>query len=299
MPRVGLFGGVTIALEDTMVSSSLGQRADELFAYLTLHSGMPHRREKLAELVWPEKAEQRSRSSLNTTIWRINGLLRSIGVESHIRLESATHASIMLQLSTEVYVDCHALRQSVRESELAVRDRGSLSVSERFALSADLEGYAGVFLEGHDSDWVLRERERLHCLYIRGQALLMHDLTRDGRFEEALECGRAILATDEMREAVQREVMWLYVMNGQRSEAIAQYRKFRARAKKELGIEPMSETTALYQHVLSDADSMAVAPTDRALASLDRATIRSFLRQCGHSRASVYSALVARDSQEI
>ena len=229
----------------------------------------------------------------------INGLLESTGLKKHILLDSAAHASIKLEFSPQVYIDCHSLQENVRRSELAVRDKGSLSSGERQALRADMNHYAGMFLEGHDSEWVLRERERLHCLYIRGQTLLMHDLTRQGRYEEALECGRAILAGDEMREVVQREVMWLYVMNGQRGEAIAQYRKCHARMKEELGIEPMSETTALYQHILSDNDRMVLPPSDRNMASPDMATIRSFLRQCERNRASMYSALVHRDPREI
>jgi DNA-binding SARP family transcriptional activator len=299
MPQVCLFGGMTLRLEDgSIVPSSLGQRAHELFAYLTLYEGMLHRREKLAELVWPDKGNQRSRSCLNTTIWRIHALLDSAGLNEHILLDRAAPASIKLEFSPQVQVDCRSLQEHVRQCELAVRDNGGLTDGERQALRSDTDQYAGVFLEGHDSDWVLRERERLHCLYIRGLTLLMHDLSREARYEEALECGKAILAHDEMREVVQREVMWLYVMNGQRGDAVAQYRKFRARVKQELGIEPMSETTALYQHILSDNDSMALQRSDGDMSRPDIATVCDFLRQCARNRASMYLALVRRGPSE-
>ena len=299
MPRIGLFGGVTIRIRENIVTGNLGRKAAEFIAYLTLYKGVLHRREKLAELIWPDKTEQRSRSSLNTAIWRINGLLESAGLKRHILLDSATHPSIKLELSTDVHVDCHSLQDNVRQSEFAVRDRGELSDDECRALRADLDQYTGMFLEGHDSEWVLRERERLHCLYIRGQTLLMHDLTRQGRYEEALECGRAILASDEMREVVQREVMWLYMMNGQRYEAVLQYRKFRARVKEELGIEPMSETTALYQHILNDDVAMGIAPFDTQTNRSEMATIRGFLQQCERDRASMYLALVHGEPRDI
>lgn len=299
MPRVGLFGGVTISFGDVLVSSQLGHRASELFAHLMLYHGVAHRREKLAELVWPDAIDQRSRSSLNTTIWRINCFLKTTGLKEHILLDSVASAAVKLVCSPEVYVDCHSLQENVRASEVAVRDRGGLTEDERLALRADLDQYAGAFLEGYDNEWVVRERERLHCLYIRGQTLLMHDLAREGRYEEALECGRAILTSDEMREVVQREVMWLYVMNGQRGEAIIQYRKFRACLKRELGIEPMSETSALYQHILNDEDRITGAAPSGDLAASDVAAIRSFLRDRERSRALTYSALVRRDPHEV
>lgn len=298
MLRVGLFGGVTIRFRNSIVPANLGQKALELIAYLTLYKDIPHRREKLAELIWPDRVEQRSRSCLNTTVWRINGLLQTTELTEHIRLDSAAHASIKLEFSPLVYVDCFSLQENVRQSELAVRDNGGLSSNERQALRTDMDRCTGIFLEGHDSEWVLRERERLHCLYIRGHILLMHDLTREGLYEEALECGRTILASDEMREVVQREVMWLYVMNGQRGEAIVQYRKFRARVKEELGIEPMSETTALYQHILNDSDRMILSSSDKDKLESDIATIRGFLQQCARSRVSMYSALVHRSAHE-
>lgn len=298
MPRVCLFGGVSIRRDDNVISCNLGDRANELFAYLSLYEGVAHRREKLAELVWPDKAEQRSRSCLNTTIWRIQSLLDSAGLKTDIVLRRAAQAAIKLEFSSKVHVDCRSLAENVRQCELAVRNRGKLSGDERHALRTETDQYGGAFLEGHDGEWVLRERERLHCLYIRGLSLLMHDLTREGRYEEALECGRSILASDEMREVVQREVMWLYVMNGQRSEAITQYRRFRKRLKEELDIEPMSETATLYQHILGKNGRMPLPPQLGGESTPDMATVRNLLHQCERERASIYSALVRSTSSE-
>jgi DNA-binding SARP family transcriptional activator len=45
--------------------------AQSLLAYLALHPGTPHRREKLAGLFWPDAAEANARSNLRAALWRI------------------------------------------------------------------------------------------------------------------------------------------------------------------------------------------------------------------------------------
>jgi DNA-binding SARP family transcriptional activator len=76
---------------------------------------------------------------------------------------------------------------------------------------------------------------------------------RRGLLESALEYGRRILAVDALREGVQREVMLLLVLNGQRAEAIHTYHRLRAALKRDLGIEPMPETKRLADDIRSGA----------------------------------------------
>jgi DNA-binding SARP family transcriptional activator len=71
------------------------------------------------------------------------------------------------------------------------------------------------------------------------------------RYESALEFGRRILAMDVLRESVQRDVMLLLVLNGQRAEAIRNYQRFIVVLRSELDIEPMPETTRLHNEIVS------------------------------------------------
>ena len=45
-----------------------------------------------------------------------------------------------------------------------------------------LGSYHGPFLDGHDSDWILHERERLYSFYVRGLTLLMHAFAVEKRY---------------------------------------------------------------------------------------------------------------------
>ena len=114
-----------------------------------------------------------------------------------------------------------------------------------------VEGYVGPFLDGYDGDWVLQERERLHCLFVRSTFELMRAAAIQRRYEHALTFGRRILATDTLRESVQRDVMLLLILNGQQGEAIRTYQRLSGSLKAELQIEPMPETKQLYSDIIS------------------------------------------------
>ena len=45
--------------------------AQSLLAYLALTTGIRHRRERLAALLWPDATESNSRSYLRQALWRI------------------------------------------------------------------------------------------------------------------------------------------------------------------------------------------------------------------------------------
>lgn len=294
MLSMSTFGELSFRTDSAPADLSLGGTTAELFAFLALNNDRAHRREKLAEMVWPGKPAHRSRSTLNTTVWRINSRLRKGGLDRMLTLTAVTDTTIRLTVSPDVDIDCITLPCIVGQIEAAVRDGNELSHALRSRMQTALAGYRGPFLEGHDAEWILRERERLHSFYVRGMTLLMHVLAREGRYEEALERGREILGWDDVRETVQREVMWLYVMNGQRCEAIAQYQRFRHRLREEIDVDPMSETESLYRYILRDTQ-----PQPRAEArSSSAADLMEFMARCEHRRSSIFTALARNTPEE-
>ena len=106
-------------------------------------------------------------------------------------------------------------------------------------------------LEGYDNDWVLQERERLHCLFVRSTFELMRTAAMRGQYEHALDYARRILAMDALRENTQRDVILLLVLNGQRAEAIRTYHRFKDLLRTQLNIDPAPETKRLYNEVVS------------------------------------------------
>jgi DNA-binding SARP family transcriptional activator len=276
----------------------------EVLAFLVLNANKLVRRATLSNVMWGDRDERRSRANLNTALWRINRALKDMG-RSDIGLElAATH--VKMTVATEVFIDVFALDAAVKEAAQFQGRTGLLPPSVRDALLDILCDDSEGFLDRMSSEWVLVERERFFNLQIRGLTLLMQDLAGSGRIEEALEYGRRILRMDPMRECVQRQVMWLHVLNGHQGNAVRQYQECARLLKDEIGVAPMPETRALYDFILAQGAKPKDAPSPlrtgctffepvagRASGSYDEdlTKLRALLSQLNSHRRSVLSAL--------
>jgi DNA-binding SARP family transcriptional activator len=299
MIEIGTFGGLIVRKDNKIICRNLGRVTGQLLVYFAINTDLVLRRESIAELFWPEKCEARSRALLNTSIWRINETLKSSGIAQHFQIERISDTAICIELSPSVMVDVTELAKTVAACERCLAQIDLLDDDLRRNLRRALESYHGAFLEGSDSDWVLRARERYRCVHARGMTILMRAYALSGRIEEALDCGRAILERDEFRETTQRAMMWLYVMNGQRGEAIACYGRLKKRLKDEIGVEPMRETTALFQHILTDTDLADQAERCDAGTLVTAACDDRELRAQCESRAKVFESIVRPDTHAI
>jgi DNA-binding SARP family transcriptional activator len=295
----------------------ISRRTQEVFAFLVFNANKPVRRATLSNLIWIDQEERRSRANLNTALWRINRALKSVATDA---IELNVHGSqLNLAVASDVFIDVFALEAAVREASTAGENsaKAPLSALIRTTLIDILSDNCECLLEGLSSEWVLIERERFFNLQIRGLTLLMQDLAESGRIEEALDYGRRILRMDPMRECVQRQVMWLHVLNGHQGNAIRQYLECVRILKTELGVPPMAETRALYDFIVAAnfvstdvapqphrADRLAPAPSadrsvgDRSAGDLgpgaydaELTRLRSLMAQLNNQRQSVFAAL--------
>jgi DNA-binding SARP family transcriptional activator len=70
MRRIWLLGGLRIAREQSIIRLA-GSKTRNLFAYLALHPAMPHPRDVLADVLWPDVAPERVRRQLPDTLYRL------------------------------------------------------------------------------------------------------------------------------------------------------------------------------------------------------------------------------------
>jgi DNA-binding SARP family transcriptional activator len=239
----------------------ISRKTQEVFAFLVFNANKNIQRSTLSNLIWTDRDERRSRANLNTALWRINRALKIVGNDA-IGLNVSGN-QLNLTVAPRVFIDVFALEALVREaSTLGNSNRKApLPLLVRTTLMDILSDGCGCFLQDLSSEWVLIERERFFNLQIRGLTLLMQDLAESGRIEEALDYGRRILHMDPMRECVQRQVMWLHVLNGHQGNAIRQYLECARILESELGVFPMAETRALYDFIVADnIASIDVAP---------------------------------------
>lgn len=282
-----LFGSYPVRVNGQPYHLGISGPTEQLFQYLLVHLGKETRREYLAELFWRGSSAARQRSALNSAIFRIKKQLADVeGVEV-----VCDGPAVFLSHADTVKVDVCELTESVH----AISRIENISAALADRLYQSLDACNAPFLDGVTSDWVLTERERLFNIQIRGMTILMHWLGQQRRYEDALEIGRRLLAADPARESKQCEVMWLYVLNGQRAQALRQYLEFRRWLKHELDIEPMPETRALYEHIRLELNGARIGKPSQ-LSTIDeketrRASFNVLLDAIEQSRRDLYKML--------
>jgi len=206
-------------------------KSQSLLAYLVFHRHCPHPRDRLAGLFWSDRPEPKARRSLSTALWHIRRCLPSEGL-----ILSNPHA-VRFDPQADFWLDVEEF-----ESQASRDDTASLQ------RAASL--YRGDFLSGFYDDWIINERYRLETLFFEVLARLMVAYETEGRHEAALTTALRLLSHDPLREDAHRTVMRAYGRLGQRNAALEQYRRCQQIVSKELGAEPMVETTELYHAIL-------------------------------------------------
>lgn len=247
-----LLGPLAIRIGPRRQKIPFAGRTRRLFIFLAGHANVSVRRERLLDELWPDVIPERATSGLNTAIWRIKQGLSSF---PGFAIETVDDV-IRLAVDHPARIDCHILESCVSEATcpgVPVK----LPQEHYLRLLTIVKNCCGPFLDGCSDHWVLPLREKFGALHVRALTLLMRDRAARGKYDAALEHGCAILELDAFREGTQREVMWLYALNGQRAQAIMQFRMLSNLLEHELGIDPMPETVALYQKIAHAQDSIA------------------------------------------
>ena len=251
LPMITLLGPIALRVGDRRQKLPFAGRTRQLFTYLAGHANSGVRRDCLLDEIWPGIDAARASSGMNTAVWRIkNGLAGYDGV-------TLSNIDDVLRLSVELpaRIDVQDLLEAVEFATLSKAD-GKLTPKSQSDLLAGVSTCRGPFLDGCSEHWVLPLRERFTALQVRALTLLMHDCAARGQYEAALAHGQAILALDMLREGTQREVMWLFALNGQRAQAVRQFQSLAQLLKGELGIDPMPETVALFTKIIEARDSV-------------------------------------------
>ena len=249
MTVVHLFGAARVVYAQVGDIGPLGRKTWELLALLVATPSVPRTRSELADALWPDRPERQARSSLNTEVWRLREAFKGADCASAAQVISAADDAVAICPGEKFSVDACALESVVAEALAAREARPEPELLAR--LVATLGSCRGPYLHGHDADWVLIERERLHAVRVRGLFLVMEAHERRGAYADAVNWALQLLSEDPLHERAHRDLIRLLALDGRRCEAIDRYRRLEAMLAEELGVEPMPETQALRNRILS------------------------------------------------
>jgi len=255
---VRTLGDVIIRWKGRELRGASLRKTEALLIYLAVNPGQQSR-SRLAGLLWGSLPEKRARSNLRHALWSLRQDLGAAGIESD-------RLSIGIGPDLDRHVDVLEFEKALGIAARCQRAGAAETGIEHLQTAVAL--YDGDFLDAFDlpdcrefEEWAMWRRVSLRERALAALTTLVAHHTRRGSYEEALTYARQQLSLDPWREEAHRDVMRLLALTGQRSASLAQYETCRRLLETELGLEPLEETTALYERLLR-WDSDRFSPQD-------------------------------------
>ncbi|MEQ1513756.1 MAG: BTAD domain-containing putative transcriptional regulator [Lysobacteraceae bacterium] len=312
MLRIWLFGSLCVANDATGEQvTAISGRCGSLLAYLALGRGRYFSRAELLGTLWPERMASMTAGSFNTALWRLRRMVECPPFQHGELIASDRRGAIGLNGSQAIWLDIEEFEHRIASGlSRPIEQLGDRDIED---LRAGVALYKSDILMEFTDDWALREREKHRRHYLNALWRLMQLCVVRREYGEAIRYAQSILDCDALREDVHRELMQLFVLSGQRAQALRQFEVCRDMLRRELAIQPMRETLSLYRQIADSAiggDQMAAPvmqaplrfdfPPASPLAAFDTPQAVVDLAADRHARTSIATArqyLAAADAQ--
>lgn len=210
-----------------------GRQAQALFALLVLDR-RPRARDAIATDLWPD-ADATCSASLRQALWLVRSGLASAGLEPERILE--------------VEPETVGLRpQAVRVDTVRF---DTLLAGQAADPEAAVRLYRGDLAEGFGHECFAAERERLSDAYEDALALVAERRLAAGDLVGARDAAQRLLARDVLREEAHAVLIAVHGLTGTRSQVVRQHRRLCEILRRELDVDPLPETEAVYRRALA------------------------------------------------
>jgi adenylate cyclase len=257
--RLSLLGPFRLEADSEIALPS--RKAQALLAYLALPAGRPHRRDKLASLLWADRGDTAARHNLRMALSQIAKAIRP----------GAKNEAAMIASADKIAVDPAAFDVDAAQLERLVADGSPEALLEAVELChGDLLDGLNLQAEPFE-EWLTAQRSRFRELAVQAHRLLLdHQISCDSH-EAAVLTALRLLALDATDEDAHRKLMRLYLAQGRKDAALRQFQICVDTLQRELGLAPDAETRALHRSIAQARSDLASqsgprSPVDAALA---------------------------------
>jgi DNA-binding SARP family transcriptional activator len=228
-----------------------GSKAEILLRSLGLQHKQPVARELLLETMWPGHAPDLAGQSLNSLIYSLRKSLGDeVGGDAPVLYEDGHYR---LNREAGVGIDVAYFEDLVKAGDQHIVANNFLDAISSYVQAAEF--YRGDLCTGTDIKGVMaRERLRAHFLTVLARlADYYFSLSEYGR---CLQYANRLLENDPCREDAHRLVMRCYVRQGERAQALRQYRLCEHVLNAEFDAVPEMRTTLLFDQVRLEPDNI-------------------------------------------
>jgi DNA-binding SARP family transcriptional activator/Flp pilus assembly protein TadD len=236
--RIHLLGPPTVFWDDQILN--IPRRLVRALMYRLAYSQQVITRPHLHLLFWPDYPEEIARRNLSHHL-------------THLR-QSLPCPQVLMTSGEQIWLNRElVLCDVVQFKQAMVGENRDIA-----AIQKAVDGYHGHFLEGFDLPgcaefeyWTIVERNSLERLYLEGLDFLVNQLIYQGSISEAIRYAQRYLETEELSEQMHCILIELLAARGDRRGALEQFEICTAVLDRELGVNPLPETRAVYQAVLN------------------------------------------------
>ncbi|MCB0174884.1 MAG: tetratricopeptide repeat protein [Anaerolineae bacterium] len=273
--KLSLLGPWQLHHPDASPTKEPRRKEQGLLAYLAVEANLPHSRDALVGLFWPELPAADARNNLRVALSRLK---RYLGGSE---LLETTRNTVAFTPTDQFWLDVGHFLACIKQSEAHAHPTLSGCQACRTSLKQALELYRGEFLAGFFleeclafEEWLFVWRERLHVQALKQLEQLADAAAQSGHLVEAAGYARRQIELDPLHESAHRQLMRALYAQRQRSAALNQFQTCQAILQAELGVEPETETVLLRQEI--QADTLEMAPSEAGASGAVRPAPRRY-----------------------
>ncbi len=248
--KATLFGKFNVEHDEISRPRFDTRQVQELFGYLLLFWQHPQPREALIETLWGDQPVGKARKKLRQTLWRLQSALGKQANAAGLDLLT-DNEWIEIVLPAGFWLDTKEFENifnSINEKRIQ-----ELNMSDLQKMQHAANIYKGDLLEGWYPDWCIFERERFQIMHLLLLDKLVQFCELHQKYDSGLSYAMKILRHDSAYERAHQQLMRLYYLSGNRTQALHQYERCVIALQRGLDVEPSEKTKQLYETIRLDA----------------------------------------------
>ena len=276
--KITLLGKFSAKCNKTSLTGLEARQIQELFSYLLVFRHRPQPREALLETLWGDQSAGKARKKLRQVLWRLQSTLAKQTNSARPDLQ-IDNDWIQLVLPENIWLDTEEFEKLF--NSVIGKSIQELGASDVRKMQNALSLYKGDLLDGWYADWCIFERERFQIMRLT----LLDKLVQACEFQQQYDLGlfyaMELLRHDQAYERAHYQLMRLYFLSGNRTQALHQYERCVMALREELDVEPSDRTKQLYEQIRSDNLKLFVTVGDKLASKAalpDKPSLREILR---------------------
>lgn len=241
---LGLLGSFRLWKAGSPITLRNADKTRTLLCHLALQDHFSVSREQLLHTLWPSAQNGSAGQSLNSLVYSLHKLLGDVldGAPPVIYADGYYHLNVEAGIAVDVARFETLVREGLRQARAGQHNAAMRTYEQAVPL------YRGDLCHVSDIQ-ALMLCEALRAQYLRLLAELSDYYCTAQDYTNCLMYAQRLLTSDPCREDAHRLVMRCYMRQGQRAQALHQYRVCENILRTEFDVVPEAATLELYQEI--------------------------------------------------